>query len=75
MDPEIFYLFISLAMIGINIRQIRQICQILLISWNLGKPQLQRWPGRLGRRFEDEVSNGLQLLESTATAIRKSEVS
>ena len=30
----------SLAMIGRNIRQVKQSCRILLISWNFGKTQL-----------------------------------
>ena len=38
-DPYILSFF-NLAMIGRNIKQFRQICQILLFSWNFGKTQL-----------------------------------
>ena len=38
-DPNILS-FISLAMISKNIRQIRHICQILLISFSFGKTQI-----------------------------------
>ena len=38
-DPNILSFF-SLAMIGKNVRQIREICQILLISLSFGKTQL-----------------------------------
>ena len=39
-DPNILSFF-TLAMIGKNIRQISQICQILLINLSFGKTQIQ----------------------------------
>ena len=51
MGDHTFCIFSSLAMICRNIRQIKQICQILLISWSFEKTQLMvlwmpefKWP-------------------------------